>query len=569
MCVSECGSAWVGESVCECSHIHVLQLRAVARLGESSMRSFRRRMAGSHLSALTIAIALCVPLAGGATMAGVTDYSAEALNRDMVYVSGGEFLYGMTREEKLKQAESAGVHPDLLRDHSDRRTLKVPEFWIDRYLVTRGQFARFMKATGYGIITNGWVVGWRELTESWPPDRLGQEALPMIGVNADDAEAYARWAGKRLPTEGEWELAARGTNGWLYPWGNATSTNACYEGHGNIGFSASFPVGSWPEGASPCGALDMVGLVCQFVRTIWGQQTHILVGSSVFHTQPYSRMVTARFGWATGMRNYVSGFRCASDAPPTGGVARAAYRPGPRVLPAKLAIRHDLYLKEPITLRGMETSTLEVRVPWFPESVWVIDVPEATFGPFIGANHWPEPGTEVQWTLAPDGQKASYVRQKGVQRLAFEARVVSNSVQLAFDCRNVSMTMFDVCMKTISPFFSSQERLVQGIVCDGKMLRVAEMPVGFRPGRHGLLGVEDRTPFFWAVAANTPVGNHAVLRSYDGTAFVARVGSVPCQPWGNSSIPCTHLAPLETPPKQSGRVIFFIGPLEELAKELE
>ena len=489
----------------------------------------------------------------------------------MVHVPGGEFLYGMTREEKRHAAEAAGVHADMLRDHSDRRTMELPGFWIDRYPVTRGQFARFMKATGYEILRNGWVVGWRELSGAWPPDRPGGAALPMIGVNADDAEAYARWAGKRLPTEAEWELAARGTDGRLYPWGNEPSAEACYVGQGNIPFSASFPVGSWPKGASPCGALDMVGLVCQYVRTTWGEQTHILAGCSVFHTQPYSRMVTARFGWVPRMRNYVSGFRCASDTPPAGGAARASYRSGPRILPAKLAIRRDLYLQEPITLRGTETATLAVRVPWFPASVWLIDVPESSFGPFIGANMWPEPGTAVQWDVSPDGQRAAYVREDGEQRLAFEARVEGNTVRFVFDTRNVGNAhspLNSVCMKTISPFFSSQERMTQGIVHEGKLLRVADMPVGDRPGWKGDMLVEHRTPFYWAVDAAAPPANHAVLRSYDGAAFVARVGSVPCRVWGNGSIPCTHLMPVRRPPVQDGRVIFFIGPLAELAPEL-
>ncbi|MFZ4396514.1 MAG: formylglycine-generating enzyme family protein [Kiritimatiellia bacterium] len=498
-----------------------------------------------------------------------TGYSAEALDRDMVRVPGGEFLYGMTRAEKLRAAESAGVHPDMLRDHSDRRTLTLPEFWIDRYPVTRGQFARFLKATGYGIITNGWVVGWRDLTGSWPPDRPDTEALPMIGVNADDAEAYARWAGKRLPTEAEWELAARGTNAWLFPWGNEPSTNRCYEGGGNLRLSSSFPVGSWPAGGSPCGAQDLVGLVCQYVRATWGPQTHMLVGSSVFHTQPYSRLVTARFGWCPTMRNYVSGFRCAADAPPTGGVVWASYQPGPRKLPDPVGIRRDLYLKAPITLRGTETTTLEMHVPWFPESIWLIDLPEATVGPFVGANHWPEPGSTVTWSVTPDGQRASYVREKGSQRVALEAWVESNSVRFAFNCRNVSVTVYDVCMKTISPFFSSQERMAQGVVRDGQWLRVADMPVGFKPWRRDRVRMEDRTPFFWAVDASVPMGNHAILRSFDGTAYVARVGAVPCQPWGNSSIPCMHLAPEQTRTEQGGRVIFFVGPLEELIRELQ
>jgi len=509
---------------------------------------------------------LCVLAAGCAQTA---PDRAEALDRDMVHVPGGAFLYGMTQGEKLRAAAAAGVHVDLLRDHSDRITTNIPGFWLDRYPVTRGQFARFMKATGYPIITNGWVVGWRDLTGSWPPDQPGMENLPMIGVNATDAEAYARWVGKRLPTEAEWELAARGTDGRLYPWGSAFSTNACYEGHGQIPLSSSFPIGSWPEGASPCGAQDMVGLVCQYVRTTWGAQTHVLAGSSVFHTQPYSRMVTARFGWCPDMRNYVSGFRCASDQPPSNGVARAAYSPHPRILPRTLDIRRDLYLKEPITLRGTETSSLEVRVPWFPDSIWVIDLPEATFGPFIGANHWPAPGSDVQWNVSPEGQRAGYVREQNRKRLALDAWVDGNSVRFRFDCQQVSITMYDVCMKTISPFFSSQERMVQGVVRDGRFVRVADMPAGFRPWRKGLLGVDERTPFFWAVDEAVSPGDHGVLRSYDGTAFVARVGPVSCQVWGNSSIPCMHLAPMQDPGVQGGSVIFFIGPTDELEKQIK
>ena len=85
-------------------------------------------------------------------MAAVSGYSAAAMDREMVYVPGGEFLYGMICEQKRRAAADAGVHLDQLRDHSNRRTLEVPGFWIDRYPVTRGQFARFLKETGHEII---------------------------------------------------------------------------------------------------------------------------------------------------------------------------------------------------------------------------------------------------------------------------------------------------------------------------------------------------------------------------------------------------------------------------------
>ena len=81
-----------------------------------------------------------------------------------------------------------------------------------------------------------------------------------------------------------------------------------------------------------------------------------------------------------------------------------------------------------------------MRVPWLPESVWLLDVPETRFGPFPGANSWPAEGTSVNWQIAPDGQRAAYVREKGDQRFAFEARVEGNSVRFAFDTRNIPDT---------------------------------------------------------------------------------------------------------------------------------
>ncbi len=499
--------------------------------------------------------------------------NAGSLDQEMVCVSGGEFLYGMTADEKQRAAEAAGVHPDQLRDHTDRRILQVDSFWIDKYPVTRGQFARFMKQTGYEIERNGWVVGWRELGEMWPPDRAGTEMLPMVGVSAEDAEAYAQWAGKRLPTEAEWELAARGTDGRLFPWGNELAEDCCFDGKGGLPFSTMFPVGSWPAGASPCGATDMVGLVCQWVRTIEGEESHILAGSSVFHTQPYSQMVTSRFGWVPQMRNYVSGFRCASDTAPVRTTDAPAYCPSLLKKPTDVSIRRDLYLKAPITLHPAETSTLEIRVPWFPESVWMFDLPEKPFGPFPGANSWPgDPNSFIQWQVSEDGQRAGYAREEGDQRMAVEVWVDGHTVEFRFDTRTIAGDadlIRHVCMKTISPFFSSQERMTQGIVRDGRFLRVADMPVGYRPNDDGVDRSNARQPFYWAVDHSAPTANHAALRSYDGTAFVARINPGPCRVWGNSSIPCTHLVPSESNSRHSGKVLFFVGTPADLEAEIQ
>lgn len=219
----------------------------------------------------------CLGWIPAAPAADPNTYNAEELDNTMVFVPQGEFRYGMTADKKRAAAAAAGVHPDMLRCHSDARSLALDGFWLDKYPVTRGQFARFLKATGYKVKYNSWVVGWGELARIWQQGadhwcrmdaEPGQKALPMIGVNSEDAEAYARWVGKRLPTEAEWEKAARGTDGRLYPWGGEFDAQACFLGQGNLPFTAMFPVGAWPRGASPYGAADMVDPVCQYVRTV-------------------------------------------------------------------------------------------------------------------------------------------------------------------------------------------------------------------------------------------------------------------------------------------------------------
>jgi formylglycine-generating enzyme required for sulfatase activity len=126
----------------------------------------------------------------------------------------------------------------------------VEVFYIDKTEVTNRAYAGFCRATG------------RPLPE-------GPAELPAVNVSFDDAQAFAQWAGKRLPTAGEWERAARGPKGLAFPWGNQLR-----DGVANIpstpdaARSATLaPAGSHPEGASPFGALDMVGNVWEWVNT--------------------------------------------------------------------------------------------------------------------------------------------------------------------------------------------------------------------------------------------------------------------------------------------------------------
>ncbi|MGV8120551.1 MAG: SUMF1/EgtB/PvdO family nonheme iron enzyme [Candidatus Xenobiia bacterium LiM19] len=170
---------------------------------------------------------------------------------DMLLIPAGEFLMG--------SPEGKGTD-----DEHPQHNMYLDAFYIYKYEVTNGQFARFVKETGYKTEGN-----WKRYAES------GRETHPVVSVTWNDASAYCRWAGGKLPTEAQWEKAARGTDGREYPWGNTWDSNRCnwdkgpklpgmddmvdvWDGRGTA------PVGSFPSGVSPYGVHDMAGNVWEW-----------------------------------------------------------------------------------------------------------------------------------------------------------------------------------------------------------------------------------------------------------------------------------------------------------------
>lgn len=246
-----------------------------------------------------------------------------AVNRDkdMVEVKAGIFILGSDR----------GNH-----DEKPVRKVETKGFWIDRHEVTCAQYQRFLE----DVRINGhkWchpmeaphkdhtpyhTYAWA-LKFSWiagqPPRGMGD--FPVVLTDWYDAYSYAVWAGKRLPSEDEWEIAARSGDGREYPWGNTFSIDRC-----NIG-DQPLAVGSFPQGASPWGALDMSGNVGEWTATAYEPQPAdsqlftgkfgqpIIRGGSWDDNSKTCRSAARDVRRSPMYRSTTVGFRCVADHEP-------------------------------------------------------------------------------------------------------------------------------------------------------------------------------------------------------------------------------------------------------------
>jgi formylglycine-generating enzyme required for sulfatase activity len=238
----------------------------------------------------------------------------------MVYVPGGIFPMG-----------SDGSDPGADTDEFPQHSVTLDGFWIDRTKVTNRQFAAFLDQKDSR--EEGGKT-WLELDDEtcliegvdgkFRP-RSGYADHPVIEVSWYGVVAYCEWAGGRLPTEAEWEYAARGSDGRIYPWGNDAPTCEQAQFAGCEGDTV--PVDSRPEGASWCGTLDMAGNVWEWVndrydRDYYGRSPlenptgpetgnyRVLRGGSFYFDESYAR-AASRNAYYPVTRYEDFGFRCA------------------------------------------------------------------------------------------------------------------------------------------------------------------------------------------------------------------------------------------------------------------
>jgi serine/threonine-protein kinase len=221
------------------------------------------------------------------------------LPEGMVLVPGGSYVIGRNGQDPLESPE---------------HIVEVAPFYMDRTEVTNAQYKAFVDATGHEPPLD-WVVD-----GTFTP---GRENWPVINVKWQDAVDYATWAGKRLPSEDEWEAAARGKDGRIYPWGNEWTP-----GLANIAAKSITDVGQHKDGAAPSGVFDMIGNVWEWTADefalypgskakppeVESGVTYRVIRGGAFdgnkkHDAAYRGYVDAAEGYPK------TGFRCVKSAP--------------------------------------------------------------------------------------------------------------------------------------------------------------------------------------------------------------------------------------------------------------
>jgi formylglycine-generating enzyme required for sulfatase activity len=168
-------------------------------------------------------------------------------------------------------------------DERPQRLVYLDAFEIDKYEVTNVQYRRFLMATGRDG-PRRWESRYEHLllkgSPDWDGDAYppGEAMYPAAGIQWQDATAYCAWVGKRLPTEAEWEKAARGRDGRTYPWGDAWDPGGANTSDSGLQYPE--PAGSHPSGASPYGALDMAGNLWEWVSDLYDRQYYSYASGS-------------------------------------------------------------------------------------------------------------------------------------------------------------------------------------------------------------------------------------------------------------------------------------------------
>jgi len=292
------------------------------------------------------------------------DSKTVIINVEQVLVPAGDFIRGSNREDDLAMRQQYGFPAPLFVDEHPQKKIHLDAFKIDTYEVTNKQFKDYIMQAGrmlpYVWMSNGYAITEGQLkmldveklrrmaTDVFVVDRdtqkmdksallaamleqqQAQDDYPVTGVNWFAAKEYCAWRNARLPSEAEWEKAARGPNGFEYPWGNDWDPEITNTGDNGEWDEGMAPVGAYPQNKSPYGAFDLSGNVWEWVADwyapyegsnyeskAFGKTNRVIRGGGggVGHyaISYFFRAATRQFAEPE-MESEDVGFRCAVDA---------------------------------------------------------------------------------------------------------------------------------------------------------------------------------------------------------------------------------------------------------------
>jgi len=220
---------------------------------------------------------------------------------NMILIPANSAIIGSDQKELDRLFRQDHVQRDMVLDEKPRQTVSLPAFYIDRYEVTNAEYKKFVEATRSQPPLN-WQNG------MYPP---GTERHPVTFVSLRDAQAYAKWAGKRLPTAEEWEFAARGAQGFIYPWGNTFDTQRVNINQINKGV---VPVGTSEDDLSPFQLYDMAGNAMEWTSSHYQDDPdfYVLKGGAWSSKRFEARGANKTPAQESYQLSHI-GFRCAKD----------------------------------------------------------------------------------------------------------------------------------------------------------------------------------------------------------------------------------------------------------------
>ena len=292
---------------------------------------------------------------------------AEAADDSMVLIPAGPFIMGSNKRNDVKKQREYGLINPLYLDEHPQHSVVLPAYYIDLFEVSNRQYKAFVMQTqrkepvqwtqnGYNLRddrlkatdldTLRWIateyfkldvdsrhMDAAQLVQLMLKDQKQKDRIPVTDVSWYDARDFCRWVGKRLPTEQEWEKAARGSNGQEYPWGAKWDPNKTNSGDNNWDQGIA-PIGSYPDNRSPYGVYDLSGNVWEWVAdwymaypgsdytfTEFGEKNKVIRGGGGglghYALSMFFRGAARSFAKPAMGSNDV-GFRCARDASPRG-----------------------------------------------------------------------------------------------------------------------------------------------------------------------------------------------------------------------------------------------------------